>query len=99
MKTQLQIKKAAKGAASATVKGGKNLTSSGPGTVTLASISGSSDVKQVVLVDEYNPLRPNEYHAVKNRVKQQKEKEKSEDPEKKSSKESSDRKDRDRDGD
>lgn len=67
MKTQLQLKKASK-APTTGVRAGKTLTNSGPGTVTLANLTGTSEPK-IVLVDEYNPLRPNNYDDFKERAR------------------------------
>lgn len=93
MKTQLQLKKAAK-APSSGFRAGKSLTTNGPGTATLAHLTGATENK-TVLVDEYNPLRPNDYNDVKERAR---EKEKAERREKEREKEKEQReKDRERD--
>jgi len=93
MKTQLQIKKATKVSQSG-VKANKSLTTSGPGTVTLSNITGIVE-KQVVLVDEYNPLRPNDYSVLKKRQREKEEPERHE----KDREKDRDRRDRDRDRD
>jgi len=69
MKTQLQLKKAAVKSSGAGYKGSKNVTANGPGALTLANLQGSSESK-TVLIDEYNPLRPNDYFVFKERAKE-----------------------------
>jgi len=71
MKTQLQLKKAS---TSKGIKGGKSVLSTGPGNMTLSSIMAPAD-KQVVLIDEYNPLRPNDYNDFKVRMREKEERE------------------------
>lgn len=93
MKTQLQIKKAAKGGGGG-IRGSKSLTTSGPGTVTLSNITGTAE-KQVVLVDEYNPLRPNDYATFKERHREKEERE----PDRQDREREKDRERRDRDRD
>ncbi|XP_047146616.1 splicing factor 45 isoform X1 [Hydra vulgaris] len=76
MKTQLQLRKALKVPGPA-FKGGKGLSSAGPGTITLSNMSGTNENKPV-LVDEYNPLRPNDYGEFKEQAREKEEQERKE---------------------
>eukprot|EP00795_Rhopilema_esculentum_P002001 gene2001-17556_t len=74
MKTQLQLKKASQGKPPPK---SRSLTSSGPGTLTLANLTGGLDPKSNFL-DEYDPFRPNEYNDVKEKLKVKEEEERRE---------------------
>jgi len=79
MKTQLQLKKAVvKPTTTSGIKASRILTTTGPGNVTLASLTGTTERPSVVLNDEYNPLKPNDYHEMKGRLKKKEDEEKRE---------------------
>eukprot|EP00794_Sanderia_malayensis_P005973 gene5973-6669_t len=67
MKTQLQLKKASQ-SKSTTGQKSKSLTSSGPGSITLAHLTGLGDSK-LAFLDEYDPFRPNDYELLKEKMR------------------------------
>jgi len=95
MKTQLQLKKASQ------TKGPRNksLTSSGPGFLTLANLTGGLDPKSGFL-EEYDPFRPNDYDHVKDKIRAKENEERRDRQERDSRDKDRDRhRDRDRDRD